>query len=77
VLKKELLEHLGARRTIRRSRYASKKQSGLGQIKDAISIRERPASVEDQAVPSHWDGDLIGGLKNSYVATLVERHSRT
>lgn len=76
VLKKGLLEHLRARRTIRRSRHASMKQSGLGQIKDAISIRERPASVEDRAVPGHWEGDLIGGSKNSYVATLVERHSR-
>lgn len=76
VLKKELLEHLRARRTIRRSRHASMKQSGLGQIKDAISIRERPASVKDRAVPGHWEGDLIGGSKNSYVATLVERHSR-
>jgi IS30 family transposase len=76
VLKKELLGHLRARRTIRRSRHASMKQSGLGQIKDAVSIRERPASVEDRAVPGHWEGDLIGGSKNSYVATLVERHSR-
>jgi len=76
VLKKELLEHLRARRTIRRSRHASLKRNGLGQIKDAVSIRERPASVEDRAVPGHWEGDLIGGAKNSYVATLVERHSR-
>jgi len=76
VLKKELLEHLRARRTIRRSRHASMKQSGLGQIKDAVSIRERPASVDDRAVPGHWEGDLIGGSRNSYVATLVERHSR-
>ena len=76
VLKKELLDHLRARRTIRRSRHASLKRQGLGQIKDAVSISERPACVEDRAVPGHWEGDLIGGSKNSYVATLVERHSR-
>lgn len=76
VLKKELLEHLRARRTIRRSRHASIKRSGLGHIKDAISISERPPSVEDRAVPGHWEGDLIGGSRNSYIATLVERHSR-
>ena len=76
VLKKELLEHLRARRTIRRSRHASLKRNGLGQIKDAVSISERPASVEDRAIPGHWEGDLIGGAKNSYIATLVERHSR-
>ncbi|MFD2429167.1 IS30 family transposase [Sphingobium scionense] len=76
VLKKELLEHLRARRTIRRSRHASLKRHGLSQIKDAVSISERPASVEDRAIPGHWEGDLIGGTKNSYIATLVERHSR-
>jgi IS30 family transposase len=76
VLKKELLEHLRAKRTIRRSRHASLKRNGLGQIKDAVSISERPAAVEDRAVPGHWEGDLIGGSKNSYIATLVERHSR-
>lgn len=76
VLKKELLEQLRARRTIRRSRHASLKRNGLGQIKDAVSISERPASVEDRAIPGHWEGDLIGGAKNSYIATLVERHSR-
>ena len=76
VLKKELLEHLRAKRTIRRSRHASLKRNGLGQIKDAVSISQRPASVEDRAVPGHWEGDLIGGSKNSYIATLVERHTR-
>lgn len=76
VLKKELLEHLRAKRTVRRSRHASLKRNGLGQIKDAVSIRERPPSVEDRAIPGHWEGDLIGGSKNSYIATLVERHSR-
>ena len=76
VLKKELLEHLRAKRTIRRSKHASLKRNGLGQIKDAVSISERPVSVEDRALPGHWEGDLIGGSKNSYIATLVERHSR-
>jgi len=76
VLKKELLEHLRARRTVRRSRHASMKRNGLGQIKNAVSISARPPSVEDRAVPGHWEGDLIGGSRNSYIATLVERHSR-
>lgn len=76
VLKKELLQYLRSQRTIRRSRHASLKREGLGQIRDAISIRERPASVEDRAVPGHWEGDLLAGSKNSYVATLVERHTR-
>ena len=76
VLKKELMQCLRSKRTIRRSKNASLKRDGLGQIKDAISISERPASVEDRAIPGHWEGDLIGGSKNSYIATLVERHSR-
>lgn len=76
MLKKELLEHLRAKRTVRRSRHASLKRNGLGQVKDAVSISERPASVEDRAVPGHWEGDLIGGSRNSYIATLVERQSR-
>ena len=76
VLKKELLEHLRAQRTIRRSRHASLKRDGLGQIKDAVSISERPAEVEDRAVPGHWEGDLISGARGSHVVTLVERQSR-
>jgi len=76
VLKKELLQYLRRERTIRRSRHASLKKDGLGQIANMASIRERPASVEDRAVPGHWEGDLIAGSKNSYVATLVERQTR-
>ncbi len=76
VLKKELLQYLRSQRTIRRSRHASLKKDGLGQITNAVSIRERPASVEDRAVPGHWEGDLIAGSNNSYIATLVERHTR-
>lgn len=76
VLKKELQLYLRSQRAIRRSKHATMKQRGLGQITNMVSIRERPASVEDRAVPGHWEGDLIAGSKNSYIATLVERHSR-
>jgi IS30 family transposase len=73
-LKKELLGHLRGKRRLRRSRVARK--DGRGQIVDAISIRERPAEVEDRAVPGHWEGDLLLGSHNSHIATLVERQSR-
>ncbi|SLN74381.1 Integrase core domain protein [Roseovarius gaetbuli] len=76
VLKKELLAHLRATRSIRRSRHATLKRSGLGKFNDAISIRDRPAEVEDRAVPGHWEGDLIAGSGNSFIATLVERNTR-
>ena len=76
VLKKELLQYLRSKRTMRWPKHSSLKHAGLGQIKDAISISERPACVEDRAVPGHWEGDLIAGSKNSYIATLVERHTR-
>ncbi len=76
VLKKDLQAHLRSGRAIRRSRHASGKGGSRGSIVDAISIRERPASVEDRAVPGHWEGDLLCGSSNSYIVTLVERHSR-
>jgi IS30 family transposase len=76
VLKKELIQHLRFKRRIRRSRHARDSGHRMGQIVDAISIRERPAEIEDRAIPGHWEGDLIGGTKNSHIATLVERHSR-
>ena len=76
VLKKELLGHLRSRRTIRRSRHATSRKQLRGQIVDAVSIRERPVEIEDRAIPGHWEGDLIAGVRNSHVATLVERQSR-
>jgi len=76
VLKKELQAHLRSGRAIRRSRHASSKGDGRGRIADAVSIRERPASADDRAVPGHWEGDLLCGSGNSYLVTLVERHSR-
>ena len=75
-LKKELMEHLRSKRRMRHSRHSSEHGQSRGQIVDAISIRERPAEAEDRAIPGHWEGDLLAGAKNSYIATLVERHSR-
>ena len=76
VLKKELQQYLRSPRAIRRSRHATQKGLKLRKIKDAVPISERPAEIEDRAVPGHWEGDLIVGANNSYIATLVERHSR-
>jgi len=75
-LKQELVRHLRSQRRIRRSRHASVHGHSQGKIVDAISIRERPAEIEDRAIPGHWEGDLLRGARNSHVATLVERHSR-
>lgn len=74
VLKRELLQHLRRRQVLRRPR----RPPGVvaGPLADAVSIRERPASVEDRAVPGHWEGDLLTGTVDSQVATLVERQSR-
>jgi IS30 family transposase len=76
VLKKELIQHLRSKRLIRRSLHSRADRQSRGQIVDAISIRERPVEIEDRAIPGHWEGDLLGGTKNSHIATLVERHSR-
>ena len=75
VLKKALIAHLRRRRRMRRSKRAGPGQQGGGII-DAVSIRERPAEVEDRAVPGHWEGDMLSGARNSHIATLVERQSR-
>ena len=76
-LKKELIQYLRNGRQVRRSRHAATQRSPLhGRIKDAISIAERPASVEDRAVPGHWEGDLLCGSRQSHIVTLVERRTR-
>jgi IS30 family transposase len=75
-LKKELVAHLRRRRVMRRSRHHTQKTYDHGRITDTVSISERPANVEDRAVPGHWEGDLLFGSKNSQIATLVERQTR-
>ena len=63
-------------RAMRRSRHYTQKTGNHGRISDTVSIRERPATVEDRAVPGHWEGDLLFGSNNSQIATLVERQTR-
>lgn len=75
VLKKELAAHLRTRRSMRLPKARRSTPRGGG-IPDGVSISQRPASVEDRAVPGHWEGDLIQGAGFSYVATLVERQTR-
>ena len=75
-LRRELLAHLRSKRMMRKGRHASTRGQPRGQIKEAVSIRERPPEVEDRAVPGHWEGDLLSGSRNTHVATLVERSSR-
>ena len=75
VLKKELMAHLRTARQMRQAKGGITK-SGLGQIVDTLSIRERPAEAADRAVPGHWEGDLLSGANNTHIVTLVERHTR-
>ena len=75
-LNKDLIAHLRTRRMMRRSKKASTRDQPRGRIVDAVSISERPAEIEDRAVPGHWEGDLISGSNNTHIATLVERQSR-
>ncbi len=75
-LKKELLAHLRRKRKMRHGRSHTQKTPTHGRIKDTVSISERPASVEDRAVPGHWEGDLLIGSNQSQIATLVERSTR-
>lgn len=76
VLRRELVARLRSRRTMRKGKHSTTAGQRRGQIIDAVSIRDRPAEIDTRAKPGHWEGDLITGAKNSYVATLVERYSR-
>lgn len=73
VLKKELLGHLRRGGFMRRPRAQAAREPT---IVDGISIHQRPAQVQDRAIPGHWEGDLLMGGPSSQIATLVERHSR-
>ena len=75
-LRKDLTAHLRTGRGTRRPKTRTARGHGQGQIVDAVSIRERPAEVEDRAVPGHWEGDLLLGSGHSQIATLVERQTR-
>jgi IS30 family transposase len=76
VLQKETAAHLRRNRTVRRSRHRSQKNDNHGRIVNSVSISDRPATVEDRALPRHWEGDLLFDSHNRQIAMLLERHSR-
>jgi IS30 family transposase len=76
VLKRALLGHLRRQRHFRHARASAHRRPQQGRIIDAVSIRERPAEVDDRALPGHWEGDLLEGARGTFIATLVERQSR-
>jgi len=76
VLAKELQKHLRSGRAIRRSVHNNVTGQWRSQIKDAVSISQRPAEIEDRAIPGHWEGDLLLGRHWSQIATVVERATR-
>ena len=76
-LRRELVQHLRSRRVMRTPRgVRAQRTHGGSRLRDMVSIRERPAEVEDRAVPGHWEGDLLLGRGRSGIGTLVERTTR-
>jgi len=74
-LKRELVACLRTGRALRVPR-ARRQASGKNFLTPEVMISQRPAEVDDRAIPGHWEGDLIVGLKSSAIGTLVERTTR-
>ena len=74
-LKRELVACLRTGRALRVPRARSR-QRAAGHVTPEVMISQRPAEVEDRAVPGHWEGDLVIGTDRSAIGTLVERTTR-
>lgn len=74
-LRKELAKHLRTQRTYRRAKNEMRPAT-RGKIANRILISQRPAEVEDRAVPGHWEGDILLGTRTTGMGTLVERTTR-
>jgi IS30 family transposase len=70
-----MFHRLRSGRSIRRP-LGKRFSYGRGQIRNTVSIRQRPAEADDREVPGHWEGDLVYGMRPSAVATLVDRATR-